>query len=121
MVGGPMKRAHSTAIRLVDRPAGGEVPAERRPPIATEQAVPRGQRRCSTSLACDPGLADTPWVSALPILLTIGDVADLLRTTRRAVYAMVERQLLPVPVRIGRRVLMRRDDLLRWLDAKRAA
>ena len=56
----------------------------------------------------------------LPMLLTVDDVADMLRTTRRAVYAMVERRQLPGVIRIRRRVLFRTDDLLEWLDQKRA-
>lgn len=57
---------------------------------------------------------------ALPLLLTVDDAADLLRTTRRAVYAMVERRQLPGVVRLRRRVLFRADVLLDWLDQKRA-
>ena len=56
----------------------------------------------------------------LPVLLTIDEAADLLRTTRRAIYAMVERCQLPGVIRIRRRVLLRADDLLHWLDQKRA-
>lgn len=56
----------------------------------------------------------------LPLLLTVDDVANMLRTTRRAVYAMVERRQLPGVIRIRRRVLFRTDDLLEWLDQKRA-
>ena len=55
----------------------------------------------------------------LPVLLTIADVALLLRTTPKAVYAMVARHQLPGVTRIGRRVLMRRDVLLDWLDRSR--
>ena len=33
--------------------------------------------------------------ASLPMLLTVDDAAGLLRTTRRAVYAMVERRQLP--------------------------
>jgi excisionase family DNA binding protein len=55
----------------------------------------------------------------LPTLLTIDDVAAFLRTTRHAVYAMVERNQLPRLLRIGRRLLLRRDELLDWLDQKR--
>ena len=58
---------------------------------------------------------------AVPMLLTVDDVADLLRTTRRAVYAMVERRQPPGIVRIGRRVLIRADELLHWLDQKSAS
>ena len=43
-----------------------------------------------------------------------------LRTTRRAIYAMIERRQLPGVIRIRRRVLLRADDLLHWLDQKRA-
>jgi excisionase family DNA binding protein len=54
----------------------------------------------------------------LPILLTADETADLLRTTRRAIYAMVERGQLPGVVRVRRRVLIRRDVLLHWLEQK---
>lgn len=57
----------------------------------------------------------------LPVLLTADDVARLLRTTRHAVYAMVEREQLPAPVRLGRRVLLRQDDMARWLVEKQQA
>jgi excisionase family DNA binding protein len=56
----------------------------------------------------------------LPILLTIDETADLLRTTRRAIYAMVERRQLPGIVRVRRRVLVRSQELLDWLDQKSA-
>ena len=52
------------------------------------------------------------------MLLTVDEAADLLRTTRSAIYAMVERRQLPGVIRIGRRVLVRADDLLDWLDQK---
>jgi excisionase family DNA binding protein len=55
-----------------------------------------------------------------PLLLTVDEVATLLRTTRKAVYAMMERGLLPGVTRIGRRVLFRTDDLLDWLLQKSA-
>ena len=57
---------------------------------------------------------------AMPILLTVDDAADLLRTTRRAIYAMLERRQLPGVIRIRRRVLIRSAELLEWLDQKRA-
>jgi excisionase family DNA binding protein len=56
----------------------------------------------------------------MPVLLTPTEVAALLRTSRKAIYAMVERAQLPGVVRIGRRVLVREDTLLDWLRQKRA-
>jgi excisionase family DNA binding protein len=58
--------------------------------------------------------ADAP-----PILLTVDEAAELLRTTRRAMYAMVERRQVPGVVRIRRRVLFLSADLLEWLDQNR--
>jgi excisionase family DNA binding protein len=55
----------------------------------------------------------------MPMLLTVDDAATLLRTTRRAIYAMLERRQLPGVIRIRRRVLIRSAELLEWLDQKR--
>ncbi len=60
-------------------------------------------------------------VSELPYLLTPTEVAELLRTTKTAIYARIERGLLPGVVRDGRRVLILRDDVLRYIDERRTA
>jgi excisionase family DNA binding protein len=52
------------------------------------------------------------------VLLTTTEVAELLRTSRKAIYAMIERAQLPGIVRIGRCVLVREDALLDWLRQK---
>jgi excisionase family DNA binding protein len=54
----------------------------------------------------------------LPHLLTPDDVASLLRTSRKAIYSMLERGQLPGIVRIGRRVLLREAELIEWLRQK---
>ena len=56
-----------------------------------------------------------PEPDSVPVLLTIDEMADLIRTTRTAIYAMVARDQLPGVVRIGRRVLFRREDVMVWL------
>ena len=58
---------------------------------------------------------------SLPHLLTTTEVADLLRTSQKATYTMIARGQLPGVVRIGRRVLVREDELVDWLDRSRTS
>jgi len=51
--------------------------------------------------------------------LVVREVADVLRTSTAAIYAMVERGQLPGVTRVGRRILIHRDSLLDWLDESR--
>ena len=60
-------------------------------------------------------------MSRLPRLLTAQEVSDLLRTSQKATYTMIARGQLPGVVRIGRRVLVREDELLDWLDRSRTS
>jgi excisionase family DNA binding protein len=57
----------------------------------------------------------------LPMLLTISEAAALLRTTTKAVYSMADRGKLPGVVKVGRRTLVRRADLLRSLGIGRGS
>ena len=54
----------------------------------------------------------------LPLFLNVDEAAELLRTTRRAIYAMIARGQLPGVIRVRRRALLRTDDLLHWLEQK---
>jgi len=72
----------------------------------------------SNQLADDRSPSQRADMSPTPVLLTPTEVADLLRTSRKAIYTMVERAQLPGVVRIGRRVLVREDALLDWLRQK---
>jgi excisionase family DNA binding protein len=56
----------------------------------------------------------------LRIFFTVPEVAQILRTTDKGVYARAERGLLPGVTRIGRRLLVRRAELLDWLRQKSA-
>ena len=47
--------------------------------------------------------ADLTKAASLPYLLTVDEVAELLRTTRKAIYCKIQRGLLPSIVRDGRR------------------
>ena len=69
--------------------------------------TPRNQRAAASS------------ATGLPRFLTADEAAVLLRTSRKAIYAMVERRQLPGVTRVGRRVLFRADELVDWLDQSR--
>jgi excisionase family DNA binding protein len=73
-----------------------------------------------TQLVDGRGLQGSRTTRGSPVLWTVKETADLLRTTPKAVYAMVERRQLPGVTRIGRRVLIRASELLDWLDHKAA-
>jgi excisionase family DNA binding protein len=77
------------------------------------------QRVCTGLDGRQGGVVTTPQ-RELPRLATTDEVATMLRTTRKAVYSMAERGQLPGVTRIGRRMLFRMDELLHWLDQKRA-
>ena len=57
--------------------------------------------------------------SGVPVLLTPDEVAALLRTSKKQIYAMVERGALSGVVRLGRRLLFDRDHLVRYLNTLR--
>lgn len=54
------------------------------------------------------------------VFLTPDETAEMLRTSRKAVYSLIERRRLPGVARIGRRLLVRRESLLSWLDQQGA-
>ncbi|WP_242370662.1 helix-turn-helix domain-containing protein [Anaeromyxobacter sp. SG26] len=57
-----------------------------------------------------------------PFMLTAEEVArDFLRTSRAAVYEMVRMGRLPGVVRVGRKVLFRRDRLLQFLAERESS
>ena len=62
-----------------------------------------------------------PGGEQLPIYLTPDEVAELLRTTRKAIYVRIERRQLPGVTRIGRKLLIRTSTLLDWLDQQGTA
>jgi excisionase family DNA binding protein len=69
------------------------------------------------------GRAEVPQTAnaPLPVLHTATDVAAMLCTSPKAVYTMVERGQLPGAIRVGRRLLFRREPLLEWLSEKSGA
>src|SRR5262245_51122052 len=96
----------TTAMRLKARTARRT--ASTGPSVDTVHS-PCGRGRSNMKLNNERGRTTA---SGVPHLLTAAEVAELLRTSKIAIYAMVERGQLPGVVRVGRRVLVRESDLL---------
>jgi excisionase family DNA binding protein len=54
--------------------------------------------------------------SALPQVLTVEEVADLMRVDRKTAYAAIAEGGVPGVRRIGRCIRVSRDVLMRWLE-----
>ena len=74
--------------------------------------------RMANVVSRDPSTSDEYSGAVFEVVNTmlLLDANVLLRTTRKAIYMMVERRQMPGVTRIGRRVLFRHDALLDWLD-----
>jgi hypothetical protein len=90
-----------------------EVLPDRATPAAADGRVPVGPDKGDRHQA--PVSRD-----ALPLLLTVTAAAEVLRTSPKAVYMMAQRGMLAGVVRVGRRLLVRRDEMLDSLDESRA-
>ena len=66
-------------------------------------------------------MIDVARPDGLPLYLTPDEAASLLRTSRKAIYVKIERRQLPGVKRIGRRLLIRTEDLVSWLDQQGAS
>lgn len=51
-------------------------------------------------------------------LLTVPEVASLLRLTHKGVYSLVEKRRIPF-IKVSNRLRFARDDVLRWLAENR--
>lgn len=87
----------------------------RSPPF--EGPLPTEVRPSVEVVALGTGVVPVTDLAALPVLLTVAEMAGLLRTTKRAIYARAGRGLLPGIFRPHQRhLLFRRDEVLPWLD-----
>lgn len=112
LVGGPGEPRTSHT-----RPEYAATP-QQRGTVATESRM-TSSRRIQPSRASarrELPASDEP-LKEIDVLMIVPEVARLLRTTPKAIYTMVERGQLPV-IRINRRVLVGRQDLVDWLRQK---
>lgn len=59
----------------------------------------------------------SPQPTNLPTLLTVPELASVLRLTDKAIYRRAQRGEIPGVVRLGGRTLrFRREEILRWID-----
>jgi excisionase family DNA binding protein len=90
-----------------------------------ENALPtpddaRNRREKATEAPDRPIATPATSRADLPLFLPVETAAEVLHTTPKAVYAMAERGQLPGAVRVGRRLLVRRDELLDSIGGSRA-
>ena len=91
------------------------MPRRRKPRV---EAPPPSASYMLPSAAPELPLPSQP-SQVLPRLLTCQDLADLLRTSRKAIELMKRRGLLPEPINIGnRRLLWRESDVASWLNRR---
>lgn len=95
------------------------MPTKRKPRRRQSRAVVT-QPSSPTTTHTSPPRSVTREPSSTPRLLTIDEVADLLRTSRKAIYTKIRRGALPGVVRLPRRLLVDREHLLEWIDNLRA-
>ena len=81
--------------------------------------TPPTTSRSSTPRPSSPRSSTSDESSTFPRLLTVDEVADLLRTTRKAVYGLVYRGALPGVIRLQRRLLIDQATLLQFLRESR--
>jgi excisionase family DNA binding protein len=61
-------------------------------------------------------VVETGGATGLPQVLTVEEVADLMRVDRKTAYAAIAEGGVPGVRRIGRCIRVSRDVLLRWLE-----
>ena len=54
----------------------------------------------------------------IPQLLTVSDLTDRLKVTRMTIHNRVQTGKFPAPVRIGRSVRWRADEISAWLESE---
>ncbi len=66
-------------------------------------------------------MSENDTTKSAPLLLTVEETAEVLRTSAKGIYDMAARGKLAGAVHIGRRLLVRRSDLLRSLGIGRGS
>lgn len=77
------------------------------------------KNRVAIILSCmgSPAFVDRGALAVpLPAILTVEEVADLMRVDRKTAYAAIACGAVPGVRRIGRCIRVSRDVLLRWLE-----
>jgi excisionase family DNA binding protein len=75
----------------------------------------------SEQLSATASEQEGPDWAALPAVLTVDELAALLRVERKTAYAAIARGDIPGARRIGRSIRIHRDSVLAWLRAQARA
>ena len=85
------------------------------------QLAPSGRRASSTKARVAEGLRRREAVPLPPALMTVEELAALLRTSKGAVYARYARGGIPGAVRLGRTLRFDPEVIAQWLSTSRAS
>ena len=80
-----------------------------------ERDVPSDSREPETQKSQTPQQED--W-DALPAVLTVEELAHLLRVNRKTLYAAIAQGAIPGVVRVGNTIRVARDPVLLWLQGQ---
>ena len=92
----------------------GRRAASSAPTTSTAHHTPPSRPRAST-----PQRSTSTKSSTFPDLLTVDEVAELLRTTRKGVYGLIYRGAFPGVIRLPGRILIDRAELLDFVSKRR--
>ena len=82
-------------------------------PQARHNATPTGENRAKPKLNRRRNFED------YPVMLEASDIQAILRISRANVYKLINSRAFPT-LKIGKRILVERDDLVSWIRANKA-
>lgn len=108
-----VNESQATAVGHECRPAKGDAAPQQPEPITEAEQIAVPNDEVGSTAGNRPHGGHTP---QLPVLLTVDDVAALLRCSPRTVHRLTERGRIPRPCRLGSLLRWPRVQVEAWVD-----